>query len=200
MSADQWTARASALDIFSTMRRGLIALIAILGVASLVGCGAGDAPVIAATTADAQALPRCALMEPGVNDRFMLCRGSNPGDRGSFSFRGRGPIPISYPDKGPAGHWSGGFLSPGGHTLLLQWTAECEVPFAFFVPARGGTPHLVTGKRRLADARPSIAHGWTRSREAIIEILSSCGGANSPRNEIWLISPDGRQRRMTPTR
>jgi len=106
MSADQWTARASALDIFSTMRRGLIALIAILGVASLVGCGAGDAPVAAATTSDDPALPRCALMEPGVNDRFMLCRGSNPGDRGSFSFRGRGPIPISYPGKGPAGHWS----------------------------------------------------------------------------------------------
>ena len=187
--------------MFPKMQRGLVALIALLGVASLSGCGAGDRTVVAATRPDTQAPPRCTLMEPGMNERFLLCRRSSPRDRGSFSFRGRGPIRISYPHEGPGGQWSGGFLSPDGRTLLLQWTAECEVPFAYFVPARGGTPRLVMGERRIEDARPSIAHGWIRRGEAIIETLSPCSGADThPRGEMWLVSPDGKRRRLTPTR
>jgi hypothetical protein len=122
-----------------------------------------------------RALPACTPIEAGRNDRYLLCwRPSSPSDRGGFSFRGRGRIPIAYPYEGPAGQWSGGFLSPDGETLLAQWTAECEVPFAFFVPARGGTPRLVTGERSIEDAPPSIAHGWTVGGEAIIEVIPGC--------------------------
>ena len=57
------------------------------------------------------------------------------------------------------------------------------------------------GERRIEDARPSIAHGWTRRGEAIIETLSPCSGADThPRGEMWLVSPDGKRRRLTPTR
>jgi hypothetical protein len=173
--------------------RALVAMIALLGAAALGGCG-GDAPVVAKTMPRTGALPACTPIEPGHNDRFLLCRG----DRGSFSFRGRGRIPVAYPYEGPAGQWSGGFLSPDGGTLLAQWTAECEVPFAFFVPARGGIPRLVTGEGGIEDARPSIAHGWTGSGEAIIEVLPGCGDAiPHAQTEIWLVSPkDGKQRRL----
>jgi hypothetical protein len=109
-------------------------------------------------------------------------------------------IPIAYPYEGPAGHWSGGFLSPDGRVLLAQWTAECEVPFAFFVPARGGRPRFVTGGRTIEAARPSIAHGWTLNGEAIVEILPGCGeGDPRAATELWLVSPDGRRHRLRPS-
>ena len=148
----------------------------------------------AGTKAPTRTPPDCTPMEPGSNDRFLLCR-SRPTDRGGFWFRGRGQIPVAYPSKGPAGHWSGGFLA--GDTLLAQWTAECEVPFAFFVPARGGTPRLVTGERSMENAPASIAHGWTISGEAVIEVIPNCSAATPhAQSELWLISPDGEQRRL----
>jgi hypothetical protein len=182
------------------MRRTLVALIALAGACVLGGCGGGDAPEAAEAIPQARAQPDCMPIEPGRNDRFLLCRRLGSRDRGSFSFRGRGRIPIAYPNQGPAGHWSGGFLSPRGGTLLAQWTAECEVPFAFFVSARGGKLRLVTGERKLEDARPSIAHGWTRDGDAIVELIPACGAPNA-RSEIWLISPKtGKQRRLRSTR
>jgi hypothetical protein len=172
---------------------------ALLAAAALGGCGGDDAPGGVETTPRTRALPACTPMEPGRNDRFLLCSGaSSPSDRGGFSLRGRGRIPIAYPYEGRAGHWSGGFLSPDGDTLLAQWTAECEVPYAFFVPARGGTPRPVTGERSIEDAPPSIAHGWTMSGEAIIEVFPGCSeGTPNAQTEIWLVSPkDGSQRRL----
>jgi hypothetical protein len=110
-----------------------LALVA-LSAASFAGCGGDDASVALEAATRANPPPDCTRMEPGTNDRFLFCRAS-PTDRGGFWFRGRGQIPVSYPSNTPAGHWSGGFLS--ADTLLAQWTAECEVPFAFFVSARG---------------------------------------------------------------
>jgi hypothetical protein len=169
----------------------------LLGAAALGGCGGEDAPAVAKTTSRTGALAACSLMEPGRNDRFLLCWRPNTG-RGGFAFRGRGRIPIAYPYEGPAGHWSGGFLSPDGDTLLAQWTAECEVPYAFFVPVSGGTPRPVTGERSIEDASPSIAHGWTQSGEAIIEVIPGCSeGRPDAQTEIWLLSPKyGKQRRL----
>jgi hypothetical protein len=173
---------------------------ALLGVAALGGCGGDDAPAVAERSPTISALPACSPIEPGRNDRFLLCRRlSGSSDRGGFSFRGRGRIPIAYPYEGPAGQWSGGFLSPDGDTLLAQWTAECEVPYAFFVPARGGTPRPVTGEQSIEDAPPSIAHGWTVGGEAIIEVIPGCseGTPHAQAAEIWLVSPkDGEQRRL----
>jgi hypothetical protein len=70
------------------------------------------------------------------------------------------------------------------------------VPYAFFVPARGGTPRLVTGER-MENAPASIAHGWTISGEAIIEVIPNCSEATPhAQSELWLISLDGEQRRV----
>jgi len=92
----------------------------------------------------------------------------------------------------PSRHWSGGFVSPDGRTLLAQWTAECEVPFAFFAPAKGGKPRLVAGEQKIDDASPSVAHGWTRDSDAIVEVLSGCSERGA--SEIQLISPAGEKR------
>jgi hypothetical protein len=133
-------------------------------------------------------------MQPGTNVRYLLCY-SGTSDHGSFWLRGRGRIPIATPTEAPGGHWSGGFLA--GDTLLAQWTAECEGPYAFFVPARGGTPRLVTGERSMENAPASIAHGWTISGEAIIEVIPNCSeAAPHAESELWLISPDGERRHL----
>jgi hypothetical protein len=133
-------------------------------------------------------------MEPGRNAGWFLCTKG----RGSFWWRGHGRVPIAYPTGGPAGHWSAGSLY--GKTLLLEWRAECEVPYAFFVPFRGGTPRLVTGERKISVRAPaSIAHGWTDSGEAIIEVIPGCNqaGPDAPKTELRLVSPkDGKQRRL----
>jgi hypothetical protein len=50
-------------------------------------------------------------------------------------------------------------------TLLAQWRAECEVPYAFFVPMRGGIHAWSWGI-------PTIAHG-RGSADAAIEFAPS---------------------------
>lgn len=178
------------------MRRATLCL-AVLVAAAAAGCGGDENPVAAPSTA-ASAIPAwCAPMEPGRNDLFLLCRRPGPGQHGGFRLRGRGPIEIALPTDSPAGHWSGGFLSPDGRMLLLQWTAECEVPFALFVPARGGTPRFVTGEPTMEEARPSIAHGWTLGGEAIVELLPGCGQADpAAQTELVLVRPGGEPRRL----
>lgn len=140
-------------------RSGRIQVTLVLGTAALAGCGGNGTGASDAARPSSANLSHCSRIEH-ENNRFLICRRhADPSDRGSFFGRGRGPIPIAYPSSGDAGHWSGAFVSPDGRTLLLQWIAECEVPFALFVDASGGTPRLVLGERRIEDARPSIAHG-----------------------------------------
>lgn len=173
-----------------------------LAAVALAGCSdaksSGDretrSPVTTAA-ATAPPGPSCDLLEPGANFGYQLCQDpNNPADRGRIEFRGRGRIPIEYPYMGPAGHWADGFVSRDGKTLLLQWTAECEVPFAFFVPAAGGKPRLVTGERRVDQAPATIAHGWTLDGDAIVEVMPGCGEQGD--TELWLISPAGDRRRL----
>lgn len=178
------------------MRRLLLGFV----VLALTGCSgdSGDREgAVPTTMASPNGLPgpRCDLIEPGWNVGYQLCQDpSSPTDRGRFEFRGRGRIPIDYPYAGPGGHWSGGFVSRDVKTLLLQWTAECEVPFAFFVPASGGKPRLVTGERRVEHAPATIAHGWTVDGDAIVEVMPGCGERGN--SELWLISPTGNRRRL----
>lgn len=139
---------------------------------------------------DRAASPRCDLLEPAWNFSYQLCQDpSSPSDRGRIEFRGRGRIPIDHPYAGPSGHWSDGFVSRDGKTLLLQWTGECEVPLAFFVPAAGGKPRLVTGERRVDQAPATIATGGLPTAMRFVEVMPGCGERGN--SELWLISLGG---------
>jgi hypothetical protein len=59
------------------------------------------------------------------------------------------------------GHWDDAWLSPDGQTILGQWSSECEVRFAFLLPATGGRLRVVTGERDWRRSPESIARGWT---------------------------------------
>jgi hypothetical protein len=87
------------------------------------------------------------------------------------------------------GHWRQAWLSPDGKTLLAQWSAECEIPIAFFVDAETGAMRPVTGEGRWTDAPESIALGWGADGRAWVRLTKGyCGGSKHPPG-VYLIDP-----------
>jgi hypothetical protein len=168
------------------MRRALL-----VAVMLCAGCG-GTATVtttrtVTAPAAAPAAMPRCVLLSGLSQYSYDVC------DRKTIRFRGK-PLAVPLPvGPGPVGGWTGGYVSRDGDTLLMQWSAECEVPFAFFVPTRGGIPRLVTGERTMAGAPQSTADGWTSDGSAVVELpQSACGdGVSVP--GIYFIAPSGQR-------
>jgi hypothetical protein len=71
------------------------------------------------------------------------------------------------------GHWRSVERSPDRRTLLLQWSAECEVPVAYFANADGSHLHPVSGDSGVE----SGALGWARDgRAAVAFPKGACGG------------------------
>jgi hypothetical protein len=89
-----------------------------------------------------------------------------------------------------AGHWDWAAVSPNGEWLLAQWTAECEVPIAFLVPARGGTAVPVSRDRY--GPATSKALGWTRDGSAIVELPGLSCGSTSQRPGTYVLRPHGK--------
>jgi hypothetical protein len=101
------------------------------------------------------------------------------------------PHPLgAKPGRPAAGHWDWAAVSPDGKWLLAQWTAECEVPVAFLVPARGGDAVPVARDRY--GASTSKALGWTRDGRAIIELPGLSCGSTSQRPGTYVLRPGGK--------
>ena len=93
--------------------------------------------------------------------------------QGDPSLSVRGPTGRATPLVPPAsahGLWVGAFASPDGKRLLLQWSDECETPFALIAPAAGGQARLVTGGKIGGGAPESYALGWARDGRALVEL------------------------------
>jgi hypothetical protein len=76
------------------------------------------------------------------------------------------------------GIWSKVKLSPDGKTLLATWSAECDGAYAFFIPAAGGKPRLVTGKFDWSSSPMSNGIGWAPDGRARVEVFGEgCGGS-----------------------
>ena len=105
-------------------------------------------------------------------------------------------LPVAHPFHRPGqpkvGHWTWVAESPDGGTPLAQWSAECEIPVAFFVPVAGGTPRAVARDRY--GPATSTGLGWTSDGRAIVELPSlACGGKPS-RPGVYLIATDTGER------
>jgi hypothetical protein len=98
------------------------------------------------------------------------------------------PTP-SARDAGKIGRWAAAFLSPDGRTLLLQWSAECEVPIAFVAPAGGGAPRVVSGQRDWTTAPESVAMGFGSDGRAIIGFPRGVCGGGLRRPGIYAVEP-----------
>jgi hypothetical protein len=118
-------------------------------------------------------------------ERLQLCFKPNADDHGRFFLENGsserrlavsppGPTP-SAAAAGLVGHWAWAALSPNGKTILAQWSAECEVPIAFLVDIRVGSPRPITGEEDWAKAPVSVALGWTTDGRAIALLAEGPG-------------------------
>ena len=120
----------------------------------------------------------------GGNVRFCVdrkVRGSVRSDSGR--------VPIERPSG--VGRWVWAAASPDGRTLLMQWSAECEVPLAFLVPAQGGRPRRLAGKHV-----NSMALGWTTDGRAIVFVPAEPGCGSGEDAGLFLIEPGGARERI----
>jgi hypothetical protein len=90
------------------------------------------------------------------------------------------------------GRWHNAVLSPDGKTLLAQWTAECEIPVAFFVPVDTRTPRPVAPTHY-----ETVVVGWNDDgRAGVFFNGGACGGAPE-RPGLYLVSLDGKREFVT---
>jgi hypothetical protein len=163
---------------------------------------------IPAQSADAASagLRDCRTAGHDARGVLLLCQLRGRDQHGAFVVNdgsGRRVLPIGSPgatataaDAGLVGHWDWATLSPDGSTFLAQWSAECEIPIAFFVPAEGGRPRVVTGEDDWATSPSSVALGWTTDGRAIVLFpeANPCGSVASP--GLYLVALDGTQTRV----
>jgi hypothetical protein len=162
-------------------------LLPVFAVLVLAGCGSS----VRTVTRVERTNTACNGIAADVTIRYAICGGHR------FVRNGE-PISIDDPPGARIGHWAKAFLSPDGKTLLAQWSAECEVPLAFFVPVRGGVPTAVTGEDDWADAPTSVADGWTSDGRAIVELPEGPCGNSANRAGVYLIRLDGRRKLVEP--
>lgn len=82
------------------------------------------------------------------------------------------------------GHWLKVIESPDGETLLAQWSGECEFQSAYFIPADGGKPTPVTGRREWSEAL-----GWTDDGLARVRLSNGACGTTMHKPGVYLIDP-----------
>jgi hypothetical protein len=94
--------------------------------------------------------------------------------------------PPGRADQPVHGSWYWGALSPDGRTLLLHWSAECEIPIAFLAPAEGGRP-----REAIPGAFSSYPLGWWGGRAVVAE-HEGCGMPKLSR--LHLVDAHGAER------
>lgn len=166
------------------MKRALVLAAVVCG-----GCGGTTMRVVTETVVQA---PRAcsAISQSGIK----LCELPARAFTTAFYATRNGhlvPLPVERPPRAKVGHWATAYLSPDGKTRLAQWSAECEVPIAFFVSARGGRPRVVSGENDWADAPESIAIGWTSDGRALVEFPRAGCGSGLERPGVYAVRLDG---------
>jgi hypothetical protein len=160
-----------------------------------------ERPATQPVDAVAARLRDCRTVGHDARGVLLLCQQRGSDRHGAFVVNdgsGRRVLPVGSPgatatatDAGLVGHWEWASLSPDGSTFLAQWSAECEIPIAFLVPAEGGKPRVVTGEGDWATSPSSVALGWTTDGRAIVLFPESnpCGTVGSP--GLYLVALDG---------
>jgi hypothetical protein len=88
---------------------------------------------------------------------------------------------------GKNGRWVKLYLSPDTKTWLGQWSGECEVQTAYFLPAPGGEARPVTGHA----SDESLALGWAVHNRARILVPRAACGSQFRKPGIYLVDRQG---------
>jgi hypothetical protein len=84
------------------------------------------------------------------------------------------------------GHWASVVPSPDGQTLLGQWSGECEVPAAFFIPNDGEARSVWAPN--WPEAQDTLALGWAPDGRAVIFLMGDFGcGEPAPDEGVYLV-------------
>jgi hypothetical protein len=180
------------------------AVAAVICLALLAAATAGGSPTGAARWNPGECQP---VGRHGATT-YLLCVRINDNEHGTFIAK-RGslertlPVPNPGPtptatDAGRVGHWAWAALSPDGSTFLGQWSAECEVPIAFFARLDGRALRPVTAEHNWADSPNSIAYGWTTDGRAIVRLPRQPCGAAAKKPGLYLINRAGRRTLIRP--
>ena len=189
--------------------RAVGALVLVLVAAA---CGARDSDEDVRESRAASAGARVAAADPwGPRDcqavgshgwkTYRLCSKRRQNEHGTFEVldgESRSAIPDALPPQPPPGtpligHWRWAALSRDGRTLLAQWSAECEIPQAYFLPVTGGRARGIGPRDRLGSRPVSVALGWTTDGRAIVEFPDAACGGSDPGPGVYLVSLDGRR-------
>lgn len=77
---------------------------------------------------------------------------------------------------GKIGHWERAAFAPRGDAFFAQWSAECEIPIAFYVSNGVMRPF---GGRTIRDAPESAALGWLPDGRAVVHFpKGACGSSH----------------------
>ena len=166
----------------------------------LLAAGCGGVKHVAARQAPAKDPRACTAAAPGFRTCFKPGIPSNPTIErrvGSTWAVVTGPLKPSE----PSAEWGEISLSPDGRTLLAEWQYPCDRAAVFFVPARGGKPHLVTGESDWRKAPVAHALGWTRNGKARVQIYRSWHGhrIDPTHSRVFLFDPRARIDDVHPT-
>ena len=148
-------------------------LVVVAGALVLAGCGGSDE----------QAAPSTQATQPQPDPApvfYPVAQGSVPGW-----------LERIKPAEG-LGRWQSAQLSPDGKTLLAQWTAECEIPVAFFVPLATRKPRPVAPVRY-----ETVAVAWNADGRAGVFFNGGACGAGLERPGLYLVSLDGNREFVT---
>jgi hypothetical protein len=88
---------------------------------------------------------------------------------------------------GKSGRWVKLYLSPDMKTWLGQWSGECEVQTAYFLPAHGGKARPVTGHA----SDESVALGWASHNRARILVPRAACGSQFRKPGIYVVDRAG---------
>lgn len=93
------------------------------------------------------------------------------------------------------GHWRGAMPSPDGRWVLGQWSAECEVPIAYLIPAHGGAP-VPVAEGDSGTLIESKGLGWTPDGRMVMSLPAGpCSSGGDPAG-VYLIDPDTLERTL----
>jgi hypothetical protein len=123
----------------------------------------------------------CALTDSSVRGRLFVCGHSIKTFAG-----GRAHVLVGAPGK--VGHWAWAQFAPRGDTILAQWSAECETPFAFLIVRGRMRPF---GGVTIRDAPESDALGWLRDGRAVVHFRVAACGSGYPVPGVYAVPRHG---------
>jgi hypothetical protein len=106
-----------------------------------------------------------------------------------------GPVPAWLARVKPlrsVGHWRHAVPSPDGKTILAQWSGECEIPIAYFIPLDTRKPRPV-----FPIPQETTAVAWNDDGRAGVFVNGPACGGGDVRPGLYLVSLDGEREFVT---